>query len=209
MKALILKDFYVLRRQFWLYALVIIAFQAMGNVTAGFITVLYASLLPATAFAYDDQSKWDAMELMLPYSVRQIVLSRYCVGWGGAFGAIALGGLAQRLMSIAPWVQSATGRWEFGSMRLVMAELAFALILLALTMPVYFRYDAQKSRIVRTLMLALLCGGTGAGIALLGIKGVAYPDEIGGSVWALYPLAAVLTAVSIPLSMLAWKRRHR
>lgn len=208
MKALILKDFYVLRRQFWLYALVIIVFQTIGNLASGFITVLYASLLPATAFAYDDQSKWDTMELMLPYSVRQIVLSRYCVGWAGAFGAVALGGLTQRLLSIAPWIQSAGG-WEFGSIRVVMAELAFALILLAITMPVYFRYDAQKSRIVRTLMLALLCGVTGAGVALLGMQGMAYPDEIGRYVWALYPLAALLTAVSVALSMLAWKRRHR
>ena len=205
MKALMLKDFYVLRKQFWLFALVIIAFQAMGNITAGFITVLYASLLPATAFAYDDRSKWDAMELMLPYSVRQIVLSRYCVGWIAAAVFMAFGGVAQRLLSVAPWTHTPTGN----PLRVTMAEFAFALIFLALTMPVYFRYDAEKSRLVRTLMLALLCGGTGAGLALLGIRETAYPGELWRSVWALYPLAAVLTAVSIPLSTLAWKRRHR
>lgn len=209
MKALILKDFYVLRKQFRLFALIIIVFQLLGNVTAGFITVLYASLLPATAFAYDDQSKWDAMELMLPYSVRQIVLSRYCVGWIGATVFMVFAGVAQKIMSLAPWIHPATQNPKFDAISVTMAEFACALIFLALTMPVFFRYDAEKSRLVRTLMLVLVCGAIGGGMALLGVRGTAYPGDIWRYVWILYPLAAVLTALSIPLSMAAWKRRHR
>ena len=212
MKALILKDFYVLRKQFWLFAFIIIAFQFMMNMSAGFITVLYAALLPATAFSYDDRSKWDVMELMLPYGIRQIVLSRYCVGWCAAAVFMAFGGLSRGIMGwIMPKLYAFPVVWGGGNLRVLLSEFAFALIFLALTMPIYFRFDAEKSRLVRTLTLALLCGVTGAGMAILGIEDIAasYSEGMARRVWALYLAAAALTAVSIPLSMLAWKRRHR
>lgn len=200
MKSLILKDFYVLRKQLWLYAAVVIVFQTFQNGMGLFITFLYAALLPATAFAYDDQSKWDMMELMLPYSVRQIVLSRYCVGWIAAPCLTALALLARRLMRME-------GVSDF---RLMLAGLFASLALLAVTMPIYFRFDAEKSRLVRILALGLVCGILGAGVASLGVANAALSDKTPwGMVWGALAAAVVLTAVSIPLSALAWERRHR
>ena len=206
MKSLVLKDFYVLRKQLWLYAAVIVAFQAFMGGMGLFITFLYAAMLPSTAFAYDDQSKWDMMEMMLPYSTRQIVLSRYCVGWIGAPCLTALGLLARRLMDWAPWGSMSGG----ADVRLTLAGLFAALGFMALSMPVYFRFDAEKSRLVRMLVLFLVGGLTGGFVAAAGASGVALPDETPwGFVWGAFAAAAVLTAVSVPLSMLAWERRHR
>ena len=205
MKSLILKDFYVLRKQLWLYMAVIVAFQAFMGSMGLFITFLYAAMLPFTAFAYDDQSKWDMMEVMLPYSTRQIVLSRYCVGWIGAPCLTALGLLARWLMEWAPWIPID----EVSDFRVTLAGLFIALGILACTIPLYFRFDAEKSRLARMFVLALAFGITGGLIAAAGASGVAPPDETPwGFVWGAFAAAAVLTAVSIPLSMLAWERRH-
>ena len=205
MKSLILKDYYVLRKQLWLYVAVIVAFQAFMGSMGLFITFLYAAMLPSTAFAYDDQSKWDMMEMMLPYSTRQIVLSRYCVGWIGAPCLTALGLLARRLMAWAPWIH-ADGSADF---RVTLAGLFAALGFMALAMPIYFRFDAEKSRLVRMLVLFLVCALTGGVIASAGAASVSLPDESSWAfVWGAFAAATVLTAISIPLSMSAWERRH-
>ena len=208
MKALMLKDFYVLKKQIWLFAAVIVLFQVFSNGTATLVSILYAALLPASAFAYDDRSHWDEMELMLPYNTRQIVLSRYCVGWISMLAFLGLGSLAQAAFSyfdVLPKLMRGDGVWT------LLAEIPVALCFLALSMPVYFRFDAEKSRAIRTLLLVVLCGVIGAGIAA---GNVVSGEELfqGGFerfLWAEYLAAAVLTAVSVPLSTLAWNRRHR
>ncbi|MBR3569930.1 MAG: ABC-2 transporter permease [Oscillibacter sp.] len=206
MKSLMLKDFYVLRKQLWLYATIVLLFQTFPNGMGLFITFLYAAMLPATAFAYDDRSKWDMMELMMPYSTRQIVLSRYCVGWIAAPCLAAFGLLARRLMARASWIHI-DGVFD---LRVTLAGLFVALSFMAVTMPLYFRFDAEKSRLARMLIL-VLCGAMGGGMAAAGIAGGAIlPDGMSrGVVWGALAAAAVLTAASVPLSMLAWKRRHR
>lgn len=216
MKSLMLKDFYVLRKSFWLYALIVAAMQLMPNGMGGFIAILYAAILPLAAFAYDDKSKWDIMEMTMPYSTRQIVLSRYCVGWISTLCVMSLSALtrlgaliAYDRLSMSPEV------WEgFGSVRGTLSGFALSLCLMALSMPVFFRFDAEKSRTVRTLTIVILCGVIGGGIGVTTVRNMAFTEQLfnGGfeqSLWPEYLVTAVLTAVSIPLSMLAWKRRHR
>lgn len=215
MKALMRKDFYVLKKQIWLFAAVIIIFQAFNNGAATLISILYSVLLPASAFAYDDRSHWDEMELMLPYSTRQIVLSRYFVGWISMLGFLILGCLAQAAMAfVCRYFYVFPELWREIGLRTLLAEIPVAAGLLSFSMPVYFRFDAEKSRAVRTLLILVLCALMGGGFALMSIRNIAFSDQLftGGfeqSLWPEYLAAAVLTAVSIPLSMMAWKRRHR
>ena len=211
MKALMLKDFYVLRKQFWLYALIVIVFQFTNNAATAFISVLYAALIPATAFAYDDRSKWDIMETMLPYSVRQIVLSRYCVGWIAAASLTVLIALTRLALNQIPVLPQF---WRYGVFRDTLAQFALAACFMALSMPIYFRFDAEKGRVIRMFMIAMIVGGVGAGVGIMTIRDVAFQDQIisGGFESTIFPeyLAAILlTALSIPLSMLAWRRRHK
>ncbi|MBQ9493943.1 MAG: ABC-2 transporter permease [Oscillibacter sp.] len=206
MKALIRKDFYLLKKQLWLYALVIVAFQCLPSGAGDLIAVLYAALLPSSAFAYDDLCKWDMMELMLPYSTREIVLSRYCVGWLGTLFLTAVWALSRRLMSWLPFTRNAA------DVPTLFAGLSLTLCFLALSMPVYFRFSAEKSRLIRTLVLIIVSAAIAGGIAATG-AGTAIGAGRQGLSWGLvgtfYLFAAALTAVSIPLSILAWKRRHR
>ncbi len=203
MKALIRKDFYVLKKQFLLFAVIVVAFRFGNNGAATLISILYAVMLPSSAFAYDDLSHWDAMELMLPYSTRQIVLSRYCVGWLSMLFFLGLSWLVQCAAALFGVLQ------ETDDFRAILAQVAIAACFLALTMPIYFRFDAEKSRGVRTLMIVLLAAIVGGGISFLTVRDIAFDGGFAQLLGVMSAAAAALTAASIPLSVLAWRRRHR
>ena len=213
MKALIVKDFYVLRKSLGLYALVIVLFQLMGNATGSLISILYAALLPSAAFAYDDRSRWDELELMLPYSVRQIVLSRYCVGWISTAFFLILGSLARTALS------STLPQSYSPDLPTLLAQAALTLCFLALSMPLHFRFDAERSRVVRMFLIALVCGAIAVIYMSAGTFAVVNGhtgslDEnitvlLGMSAPGLILVAAILTAISIPLSICAHRARHQ
>ena len=204
MKALIRKDFYVLKKQFLLFAVIVVAFRFGNNGAATLISILYAVMLPASAFAYDDLSHWDAMELMLPYSTRQIVLSRYCVGWLSMLFFLGLSWLVQCAAALFGVLR------EADDFRAILAQVAIAACFLAMTMPIYFRFDAEKSRGVRTLIIVLLAAVVGGGLSFVTVRDSAFVGNVFAELLGVMSAAAaVLTAVSVPLSALAWRRRHR
>ena len=216
MKSLMLKDFYVLRKSLWLYALIVAAMQLMPNGMGGFIAILYAAILPSAVFAYDDRSKWDIMEMTMPYSTRQIGLSRYCVGWLSALCITLFSALTRLGVSIADSrFPTSPETWRsLDGVRGTLSGFALSLCLIALSMPVFFRFDAEKSRIVRTLTVFVLCGVIGGGIGVTTVRNMAFDGQLfsggfEGTLWPEYLVMAALTAFSIPLSMLAWNRRHR
>ena len=46
------------------------------------LAVIYGSMIPYSAMAYDQRSRWDTFARMLPYSgTKTAVLSRYVLGW--------------------------------------------------------------------------------------------------------------------------------
>ena len=81
MKALILKDTYVIWRQMKYFLVMLLLFCALPNGFNNAFAVVYAAMLPYTALAYDERSKWDQLAAMMPYSTRDIVLGKYVFGW--------------------------------------------------------------------------------------------------------------------------------
>lgn len=81
MQALILKDFYVMWKQTRVFLLVILVFSAIPGSFNAVFAVIYSAMLPYTAMAYDERSKWNQLAAMMPYSDRDIVLSKYAFGW--------------------------------------------------------------------------------------------------------------------------------
>ena len=77
MKALLLKDWYVLRKQVWSYLLIVLVWGLIPSLTLNLLAVVYGAMIPYTAMAYDQRSRWDRFTRMLPYSDRTVVLSRY------------------------------------------------------------------------------------------------------------------------------------
>ena len=81
MRALMLKDIYVLLRQLKLFVIVMVIFALAFQENAVSFIIFYAAMLTVSSMAYDEQSKWPQLAMMLPYSIRDIVLSKYLLGW--------------------------------------------------------------------------------------------------------------------------------
>ena len=199
MKALILKDTYVIWRQMKYFLVMILLFSALPSGFNNAFAVIYTSMLPYTALAYDERSKWDQMAAMMPYSPRDIVLGKYVFGWLCIAAAMVLSALFQGLLS-------------FLGASLSLALLAMSalsgLCVLAITLPVMFRFGVEKGRLAMFLIIFLVCG-TAGGISSITIS------EGSGAAFAVQNLlllillvaAVVLTAVSVPLSMRFYRER--
>ena len=70
MKALLLKDWYVLRKQVWSYLLIVLVWGLIPSLTLNLLAVVYGAMIPYTAMAYDQRSRWDKFARLLPYSDR-------------------------------------------------------------------------------------------------------------------------------------------
>lgn len=197
MKALLLKDYCVLWKQLRFFLLFILIFSALPGGFNGVFAVTYAALLPYSCIAYDERSKWDQLAAMMPYTARDLVLSRYVLGWIAAAGACTLSLVLQGIFSSI----LDTG---FYPVTLVLAFFA-CLATLALTLPLIFRFGVERGRLIMFLIIFLVCGSAGA----LG----AVADTASGSppaaVWLLLPVSLVLTALSISLSVRWYAKRYQ
>lgn len=84
MKGLLLKDFYVVIRHCWPFAVFLI-FWPMLTLTGApptfmLFSCLMASMLPSTLLAYDERARWMNYADALPYTRTQIVSVKYIYG---------------------------------------------------------------------------------------------------------------------------------
>lgn len=197
MKALLLKDYCVLWKQLRFFLLFILIFSALPGGFNGVFAVTYAALLPYSCIAYDERSKWDQLAAMMPYTARDLVLSRYVLGWIAAAGACALSLVLQGVFSTL----LETG---FYPVTLVLAFFA-CLTTLAITLPLIFRFGVERGRLLMFLIIFLVCGSAGA------LGGIA--DATSGlppaAVWLLLPVSLVLTVLSVPLSIRWYAHRYQ
>lgn len=205
MKGLIQKDVYVLWKQMRIFFLVMLVIM-VGNGSFGSVfVVLWSSMLPYTALAYDERCKWDQMAAMMPYSPRDLVLSKYVLGWLCA-GAASVIVLAVQAIIRVLHLPMATG-----SPLAVLISFCASASVLAVTLPVMIRFSVERGRMVMFLVIFLVCGAAGA----LGTISISV-DQTAGGIQGLFgffmlilPVAAVvLTAVSIPLSMRLYAARR-
>lgn len=197
MKALLLKDYCVLWKQLRFFLLFILIFSALPGGFNGVFAVTYAALLPYSCIAYDERSKWDQMAAMMPYTARDLVLSRYVLGWIAAAGACTLSLVLQGIFSSI----LDTG---FYPVTLVLAFFA-CLATLALTLPLIFRFGVERGRLIMFLIIFLVCGSAGA----LGAVADTASGPPPAAVWLLLPVSLVLTALSISLSVRWYAKRYQ
>lgn len=201
MRALLMKDCYTLWKQLRIFIVVMLVITVFNGTFGNLFIVVWAAMLPYTAMAYDERSRWDQLAAMMPYSIRDIVLSKYLLGWL-CCGAAALFSLAvQSILTVL--------RFPMAALDPTANLLGFcaSLCVLALTLPLMFRFGVEKGRLVMFLLIFLVCGTAGA----LGSIAV----DIGDGLLRMPPLlliglpaaAAVLTAISIPLAMRLYQKR--
>ena len=205
MKALLMKDFYTLWRQLRVYLLVMLVISVFNGAFGNIFITIWAALLPYTAMAYDERSKWDQMAAMMPYSTWDIVISKYVLGWLCTAAAALFAMVLQLLQTVLGSPLAA-----FAPVDNLMGCCA-SLCVLAITLPLMFRFGVEKGRLMMFLIIFLVCGSAGA----LSSIAISVDHTAGGlsgpfaALMAVLPIAAAaLTAVSVPLSMKFYARRQ-
>lgn len=204
MTGLLLKDICTLKKQLRLYfviCLIIAVVAGWNSGASGFISVyipVFISVLPGTALAYDEQSKWDTMAAMMPYSIRQLVVSKYLLGLL-CFVAGALLLCVQRIVAGTLFTAE--------TISVFCTALITVLLLQALTLPMSIRFGVEKGRILLLAVVALVL------VVLYGIdkfQGIPELGEASGAAPFLIPLLAVaaIYLVSIAVSIRFYRKRH-
>ena len=193
MKALVLKDFYVLWKQMRMFLLIMVLLSVVGGIFNSVFVVVWCAMLPYTAMAYDERSHWDRLAAMMPYSRRDIVLSKYVLGWLCMAAAMVLSLVFQTAASVVTR--------ESPTLSALAMSFLGGVIALDITLPMVLRFGVERGRwgfMVIIFGVAAL-GGAIAGMAEE-LPSISLPAMV------LLPLAAVIaTAVSIPLSMKLYK----
>ena len=199
MSALILKDYYVIFRQMRIFLLLVLVFSCIPGAFYSTFAVVYAAMLPYTALAYDERSRWDQMAAMMPYADRDIVLGKYVFGWLFTAAAAAATFVLQTVLA-AVWPGA-----EGPSVPVILLSVCVAVCILDITLPMMFRFGVEKARLAMFLIIFLVCASAGA-ISVIDQSG---GPDFGFQMWAPPAVAVVMTAVSVPLSVRFYGRRRR
>ena len=194
MSALIRKDFYVLWKQMRFFLLLVIVFSVIGSEFYTIFAVVWASMLPYTALAYDERSHWDQLAAMMPYSTRNMVLSKYVLGWLCMAGAMML---CLTVSVVRGMVLHTTPDF------LALAMAAFiGIFSIELTLPLVLRFGVERGRM--GFLLVIIC------VAILGsmlISNLTILRSLMAVPMLSIALGAVLaTAISIPLSIRMYQK---
>ncbi len=198
MKALLMKDCYVLWKQMRIFILILLVFCLFNGSFGSLFVVIWSAMMPYTSMAYDERSKWNQLAAMMPYSVRDIVLSKYALGWLLMVCALVLCLVAQNLARIFN-----AGLLEIPPLSSYLLGLLSGILILNITLPLFFRFGVEKGRMWMFLLIILVCGASGALSSVTisvaeGYASMAFQNSI---LAALVALDVVTTAVSVPLSM--------
>ncbi len=192
MKGLLIKDCYVLFREAKVFLLIVIVFAVMQEPFPQGFAIMYASMLPVTALAFDEQSKWDYYAEMMPYRRIDMVLSKYVIGLLGPL-AVTVIQTASVLICHLAGIDCEVTLQEH--LVMVIGFLFCGLVLMAINLPILFRIGSEKGRtlyLIVSMGFAMACG-------TLVIK----VSRIGLFLWELPPVAlAAAGAVIVILSQM-------
>lgn len=193
MTGLLMKDIYTLFKQMGLYLLLIVIFTLMPGDTMPMFAIIYAALLPITALAYDERSKWDTLAAMMPYKKSDLVLSKYLLGYLGIVISCLFATAAQA-------VTAAFGGAAFTIERVCSTLLVacVAALLLAFNLPFMFKLGVEKGRI----FFYVLVGLAAVGGALLSQSSVPTILDFGGDLTTFTVIGLIGSVLLSALS--AW-----
>ena len=193
MKGLFIKDVYTLTKQLKLFLVLLLVFALWPG--GGMVTfaVIYAGLLPMTAMAYDEQSKWNQLAAMMPYTTFQLVFSKYVLGYFFLLIACVITTVSQGVVALLTG-----GSIEFG----IGVTLLAALILVAVSLPLLFRFSVEKGRLAFLLLTVIVA----VGIQMTADQTVWILDRF-SFYGALVVLAVLLNVGSVLLSCRFYRRR--
>ena len=150
MKSLLLKDCYVITKQLKIFLVIIpvIALTTGGSMNA--LAILLGAVLPMTAIAYDERSKWEQLAAMMPYSKFELIFSKYLLGYICMLGATLLALVGQIIGKSVGIMQIED------SNNILFIAVIGGLIFIAINTPILFRFGSEKGRFVFIIAMAII-----------------------------------------------------
>ena len=202
MTGLIIKDLLNLKKQGKIYLLLVVFYFAMGLVnenTSMFTSrmTMVAVLIPLTAMAYDERSKWDRYALTMPISRKNMVMSRYLLGLIFLIVAFVLSMLVNMVISNMKTAENTL---------VVLGGFSTGLMLMSVIFPLLFKFGVEKGRIFMMIVIFIPV----AALMMISKLGISMPDEeIIKSVIYLSPIiGAVIFLISIYVSLWIYKKKE-
>lgn len=161
MKGLLLKDYYTITKQIRIYLLILVIFAFLPGFPAFLFAIVYSSMLPITAIAYDEHSKWNRMAEMMPYSETELVLSKYVLGYIAVVLIWILSIVVQTVLELIAGIKG-DSLTDPQYITLICVALGFEAVIL----PLMFKLGVEKGRII----LIALAGGVTFCISFFGGK---------------------------------------
>lgn len=202
MKALLLKDYYTLGKSLRSLALIVLLWSVIPMAFLNVFAMIYGSMIPYSAMAYDQRSRWDKFTRMLPYSDQAAVMSRYVLGWIFILASAAIVMLSQGILS---QLSILSAFFSALPLRILFVALCIGCLLLALNIPLMLRFGAEKARLVSALTTFLVFASAGA---LSGLADAESTAPVMLALPVLAVLAIIATAVSIPLSLKIYREGY-
>ena len=196
MKALLIKDIIMIWKQMKLMLALILVFSVVSYNYQNVFAVVYAALIPYIALAYDERSKWSRMASMLPYSARDIVWSKYVLGF--VFCTATL------ILTVTIRFAVSTVRSEAFDVLLLVLGYIGAILIMDISLPLMFRFGVEKGRAIMAFIVFLICGSTAAVVAIPQMPNT----NIFIAVLSAFAVTIVLTALSVWISSKLYLKRE-
>ena len=206
MRALLIKDLYSVWGQGKILFLIIAIFAVLPGDGMAAFAVFYAATLPVTAIGLDENSRWDRMAAMMPFSRWELVFSKYLMGYMCVMGVTAL----SFIVRAAAGVMGGAGLGSLTEEALSLLVSACAsLVIIALMLPLMFRYGTVKGRLAMVVLIGALMAGAAVGSAknLMARLDLGIGMETATLIMATG--AAILNLLSVPVSVALYGRRER
>lgn len=152
MKGLIIKDFYATYSQIKMMLVISIILTIFQGVTGSSFIIIFLSMMPITAAAYDERGDWCKYASMMPYGNKKLVLSKYIFSY-----LCMLIGIVISFVVIAVYAIFAKSNLLQDLLFLLMMFLV-GNIMININLPLLFKFGVEKSRFVLFFMIFATVG---------------------------------------------------
>ncbi|MGI6183064.1 MAG: ABC-2 transporter permease [Candidatus Fimadaptatus sp.] len=195
MRGLILKDLYTMARNMRTYFVIIAIVTLIPGDTSTTVSIAVAGMLPLMSLAYDERCGWDTLAASMPYTVRQLVMSKYAIGI--IFMVLTL---SIKIITF-PIISAINKDASFAETCMSMLGAVWAsLVMQSITVPISFRFGTESARramIVFMLAVVMILGAINHLIDTNKID-FAFSSEV-FTIFGILGFVAYI--LSIPLSM--------
>ena len=205
MKGLLLKDWYQVKTNMWMMYLTVLAVLAIWILStsgdssfAVNYSAVFLGIMPAYLLSYDHASGWTEYSFALPLSKELQVAEKYLVGLLCTAAAVVIGGLFITVISLRTGTTP-----DKDALSLLAGSVCAILLINGISLPLLYRFGAEKARMIYVLTFAglgALLGGGGAVMDELQQNGTG-SGPLPVPLW----LAAVLLLAVLALYAVSWR----